>query len=216
MKKALWFSVILFIGYVSHAQPVTDIEGNEYKTVKIGKQIWTASNLRTTKLNDSTSIQLVTDGSEWSTLTTAGYCWYDNDQAKYQTVYGALYNWHAVNSGKLCPAGWHVPGDEEWKVLTDLLGGIDNAGNKLKEAGTKHWNSPNTGAINSSGWSSLPGGRRNAGGVFAGTGEMSYFWTSTASADNKAFYRGIGNADPTVDRYSYNAECGFSVRCIKD
>jgi uncharacterized protein (TIGR02145 family) len=216
MKKLMLFMFALMFGIAVNAQKVTDAEGNVYKTVKIGKQVWMASNLRATKFWDSTDIPLVTDNTAWRSLTTPGYCLYENDQTKFGVVYGALYNWHAVNAGKLCPKGWHVPGDAEWKTLSDLLGGGEGAGNKLKEAGSRHWNAPNAGATNETGWTALPAGRRNAGGEFSGIGELSYFWSATASGDAKAFYRGIGNADPTIDRYAYNSESGFAVRCVQD
>ena len=88
---------------------VTDIDGNVYKTVKIGNQVWMAENLRTTKLNDGQPIPLVTENKEWSYRTTLGYCWYENDEAANNNIYGALYNWYTIETGKVCPKGWHVP-----------------------------------------------------------------------------------------------------------
>ena len=110
---------------------IYDSEGNKYRTVQIGTQTWMAENLRSTKLNDGTDIPFVPDVTLWSSLTTPGYCWFNNDSVGY----GALYNWYTANTGKLCPEGWHVPGDEEWTILTDYLGGKSVAGGKLKEAG---------------------------------------------------------------------------------
>ncbi len=141
-----------------------DIEGNEYKTIQIGNQTWMAENLRTTKYNDGSSIPVVNDNISWLNLTTAAYCWYDNDISR-KDIYGALYNWHTVTSGNLCPAGWHVPKNEEWTVLTAYLGGESVAGGKLKETGTAHWN-PNSDATNESGFTALPGGMRGNGGAF--------------------------------------------------
>ena len=103
-------------------EEVLDIDGNIYHTVIIGNQIWLAENLKTTKYNDGTPVSLVTDNTGWINLSTPGYCWYDNDITNRET-YGALYNWYAVQTGKLCPKGWHVPSDAEWTVLTDFLGG---------------------------------------------------------------------------------------------
>ena len=93
-------------------------------------------------------------------LTTPGYCWYNNDENANKNIYGALYNWYTVNTGKLCPAGWHVQTNEEWGLLTTYLGG-NNIPGKLKEAGTAHWASPNTGATNESGFTAMPGGQRS-------------------------------------------------------
>ena len=103
----------------------------------IGTQTWMAENLRSTTLNDGTDIPFVPDVTAWAALTTPGYCWFQSDSLGY----GALYNWYTVNTGKLCPEGWHVPADEEWTILTDFLGGKSVAGGKLKEAGTYHWQS---------------------------------------------------------------------------
>lgn len=100
-----------------------DVDGNVYKTVTIATQRWMAENLKTTKLNDGTSIPNVTDGKAWKNLTTPGYCWYDNDPKYYGNTYGALYNFYAVETNKLCPTGWHVPTDAEWDILIDHLGG---------------------------------------------------------------------------------------------
>lgn len=91
-------------------QSVSDIDGNTYKTIKIGTHEWLAENLKTTRYNDGTVIPLVTDDNQWYRLITPGYCWYNNDEAVFKNIYGGYYNWYAVNSGKLCPAGWHVSG----------------------------------------------------------------------------------------------------------
>jgi uncharacterized protein (TIGR02145 family) len=140
--------------------PVTDYDGNVYPTVRIGTQLWMAKNLRTTRLKFGGTIQIVTDNTAWSNLTTPGYCWYNNDEAANKETYGALYNWYTIATTNLCPAGWHVPTDDDWEVLTTYLGGYNIAGDKLKEAGTAHWANPNTGATNETGFSALPGGSR--------------------------------------------------------
>ena len=137
---------------------MTDKDGNTYKTIQIGTQTWMAENLKTTKYNDRTSIPLVTDATSWSNLSTPACCWQDNVPAR-KVTYGVLYNWYTVNTGKLCPSGWHVPSDAEWNVLTDYLGGENIAGGKLKESGFKHWNKPNTGATNETHFSALSGRR---------------------------------------------------------
>jgi hypothetical protein len=114
---------MLFIGLTGlHAQTVKDIEGNVYKTITIGNQVWMAENLKTTKLNDGTGIPIVTENSSWEAINTPAYCYYDNNSSN-NSVYGALYNWYAVKTNKLCPKGWHVPYDKEWTNLKPLLGG---------------------------------------------------------------------------------------------
>lgn len=99
---------------------LSDIEKNTYRTVKIGDQVWMAENLRTTRYNDGTSIYHGDETSKWSGQE-GSYCWYDNDAKAHKTKYGALYNWSAVKTGILCPAGWHVPGIEEWETLANYL-----------------------------------------------------------------------------------------------
>ena len=136
---------------------VADNEGNSYQTIQIEAKTWMAENLRTNKLNDGTPVAYVTGNPEWAALTTPGYCWPDNDIG-YKDVYGALYNWHAVNTGKLCPAGWHIPTDAEWTDLETVLGGASIAAGKMKAEGTTHWINPNSGATNESGFTALPGG----------------------------------------------------------
>jgi len=145
---------------------LTDFDGNTYNTVTIGDQTWMQENLRVTKLNDGTRIPCVTDEDTWLYTNEPGYGWYDNDASTYGELYGAFYNWYTVNTGKLCPVGWHVPTDAEWTTLTDFLGGEEIAGGKLKEAGTEHWGVPNTDATNESGFTALPGGYRSNGGQY--------------------------------------------------
>ena len=196
--------------------PVTDIDGNIYNTVTIGTQVWMVENLKTTKYNDGTGIPLVTNTIEWSNLTTPGYCWYNNDEASYKNTYGALYNWYTVNTGKLCPTGWHVPTNAEWTTLTDYLGGAGVAGGKLKEAGTTHWNSPNTGATNESGFTALPGGRRYTTGLFYFFGETGCWWSSTKAYTSDAYSRKMYYNDNDVLTYDDYWNHGFSVRCVRD
>src|SRR5574344_993327 len=162
---------------------MTDIEGNTYKTVTIGTQTWMAENLKVTKYNDGAAIPNVTDNTAWSKLTTGALCDYDNTPSNSET-YGKLYNWHAVNTGKLCPTGWHVPSDAEWTKLTDYL--TSDAGGKLKETGTTHWNSPNTSATNETGFTALPGGSRGYSGAFLNVCGYGYWWSATEGGTNSA------------------------------
>lgn len=197
---------------------VTDIDGNIYHTVTIGTQVWMVENLKTTRYNDGTVIPLVTDTTTWKNLTTPGYCWFNNDLTTYKNTYGAMYNWFAVNTGKLAPTGWHIPTDAEWTTLTAYLGGVSVAGGKLKEAGTSHWSSPNTGATNESGFTGLPGGWRNLSPtLYYSIGYDATWWSSTAgSSANSAWCRDMTYSDGNLTSASYDVNYGFSVRCIKN
>ncbi|HRZ48558.1 MAG TPA: FISUMP domain-containing protein [Bacteroidales bacterium] len=194
----------------------TDTDGNHYPVVSIGTQTWMAENLKTSRYNNGTAIPVVTDSTAWVSLSTGACCWYNNDSATYAATYGSLYNWHAVNNGNLCPTGWHVPTDAEWTVLTDFLGGESVAGGPLKETDTLHWNSPNTGATNSSGFTALPGGYRNYGnGHFNHVGYHGYWWSSSAYLSTYAWFRRLYYIGSNVTRDFYSKTYGFSVRCIK-
>ena len=200
----------------SPAVALKDIEGNVYKTVTIGSQVWMAENLKTTKYNNGISIPQVTDATSWNNLSTAAYCWYNNDAATYKAAYGALYNWYTVNTGKLCPSGWHVPTDAEWTILTDYLSGARMAGGKLKEAGTAHWISPNTGATNESGFTALPGGLC-VHGTFTGVGDDGGWWSSGEYKADYALGRRMQSVENSVGlRYDDRKQTGFSVRCVKE
>jgi uncharacterized protein (TIGR02145 family) len=207
---------------ISFETHLTDIEGNAYNTATIGTQIWMAENLKTTKYNDGTNIIYITEPSPWAALTSPAYCWYNSDPITYNNNgFGALYNWYVVdavtNGNKnVCPTGWHVPSDEEWTDLTDFLGGESVAGGKLKESGTTHWQSPNVGATNESGFTALPGGYRHADGTFNYVNILGGWWSSTESSITNAWYRHIGAPETYVSRISDFKKSGFSVRCIKD
>jgi uncharacterized protein (TIGR02145 family) len=198
---------------------VSDKEGYLYNTVLIGNQVWMAENLRTKKYNDDGDVTLVTDPTVWAALTSEGYCWYNNDEATNKPLYGAMYNWFAVNKGNLCPTGWHVPTDEEWTTLTTTLGGESVAGGKLKEDGTTHWLSPNTGATNESGFKALPGGYRyRVDGTFNDIGKLSYWWSSTTYIYDtaKGYYREMFNDQASVSREGAYKTAGKYVRCLKN
>ena len=198
---------------------IRDGDGNIYTSVQIGTQIWLTENLKTTKFNDGVAIPLVTDNTAGFTLTTPGYCWYNNDELTYKNAYGALYNWYAVNSGNICPQGWHVPTDSEWTTLITSLGGESVAGGKLKESGTTHWQSPTTGTINTtneSGFTGLPGGYRGYQGVFAGIGKYGEWWSSSADDTSNANTRLLNFANSDVIMNNVGKWYGFSVRCLKD
>lgn len=195
---------------------VTDADGNIYQTITIGTQEWLAENLKTTKYNDGTPIPLVTEDEPWSSTNTPAYCWYENDQSTYGDTYGALYNWYTVETGNLCPTGWHVPTDDEWTILTDYLGGSGVAGGKLKETGTAHWALPNTGATNETGFTALPGGYRHYSGSFSFVGLYGDWWSSTESFASSAYHRLITYDYGGVDRFGDYSPYGYSIRCLKD
>jgi uncharacterized protein (TIGR02145 family) len=196
----------------------TDADSNNYSVVEIGTQIWMVENLATTKYNDGSDIPLVTDDSTWLNSYTPGYCWYNNDQATYGYTFGALYNWYTVNTGKLCPTGWHVPTDDDWTTLTNYLGGKYSAGGKLKETDTTHWYNPNTEATNESGFTALPSGTRLTGGSFLNYRILIHLWSSTEHDTelNWSWERIISYNSSTVSRGISEKHQGSSVRCIKD
>ena len=206
----------------NNSSTVTDIDGNVYNTVKIGTQTWMVENLKTTRFNDGTAIPNVTDASAWNALITPGYCWYDNNEAN-KATYGALYNWYAVNTGKLPPAGWHVATDADWKNLEMALGmtqdQADATGNRGTDQGaqlksTSGWSGGGNGT-NSSGFSGFPNGYRVTVG-FLGLGGMGIWWTSTERTSTGAWDRILYSYNTLVDRNDNSKACGFSVRCVKD
>jgi len=194
---------------------VNDFDGNSYHVIRIGTQLWTRENLKTTNLNDGTDITLVTSNVTWSTLTTPAYCWYNNNEVPYKATYGALYNWYAVNTGRLCPAGWHVSTDDEYITLENYLGGASPAGGRMKETGTAHWLAPNLGATNISEFTALPGGWRLNTGTFESISAYGYWWSSTELAPN-AWYRRIWYNDDKIFRDFKDEKYGMSVRCVKN
>ena len=208
--------------------PVTDIEGNLYKTVLIGAQVWMSENLKVGKLNDNASIPNVPDNAQWIAMTTPAYSWYNND-ATNKNIYGALYNWITINTGKLCPTGWHVPTDEEYNTMEIHLGisasvvnnwgfrGTDE-GTKLK--GTSTWSAGGNGS-NSSGFNALAGGYRQwDDGSFPGVGVITYFWTSSDDAANGnptvGWYRRADNNETRIHKGATEKEGGKYVRCMKN
>lgn len=196
---------------------IADADGNTYKIIKIGDQVWTAENLRTTRYNDGTEIPLVTDYTAWTNLTTPAYAWTNNDIGN-KSVYGALYNWFVVKTCKLCPSGWHVPTDAEWTILENHLGGISVAGGKMKETGTEHWFAPNTDATNESGFTALPGGWRDGdNGSFTTLRIAAKWWTSQETSPDRPYLREIYyNAGNVYAGSGGKPQFGMSIRCVKD
>ena len=193
---------------------ITDADGNIYKTIVIGTQTWMAENLKSTKYNDGSVIPIVTSTSSWAHLKTHAYCWPNNDETTYKDTYGALYNWYAVNSGKLCPKGWHVPTDTEWTTLITYLGGESVGRGKLKETGIEHWKSPNTNATNLSGFSAVPSGYLY--GTLYPIGYYASWWSSTEVNQYDTKCRILDYLDSHSFYSSGTRGFGLSVRCIKD
>ena len=197
---------------------VTDIDGNVYNTVTIGTQVWMKENLKVTKYRNGDAIGITTPATLdiWGE-TSPRYQWaYDGNESNVAT-YGRLYTWYAVTDSRgVCPTGWHVPTDSEWTTLTDYLGGESVAGGKMKEAGTTHWNSPNTSADNSSGFTALPCGYRTYRGSFVHIGVYGYWWSATeydaTYAWDRYLYYISGNANRNYNEKHY----GFSIRCVRD
>jgi uncharacterized protein (TIGR02145 family) len=210
---------------ISFTTKVADVDGNQYNIVKIGTQVWMVENLKTTKYNDNSAIPNVTGNAAWVALTTPGYAWYSNDAAYYKPISGALYNWHAVKTGKLCPTGWHVPTDADFNALEIGLGlpqaqadvwgwrGTDH-GKQLKN--TTGWNAGENGT-NTSGFSAIPGGYRYyADGTFASAGTIGYWWSATEHDAARGWYRRLDGNNNGVYKASTDKKAGKSVRCIKN
>ena len=244
MKKTIQVLFIFFAltGFSKAQTTVTDFDGNIYQTVLIGNQVWMSENLKSIHYADGTPLVSGTGVGDISgDYTTKYYFWYNDDSATYFETYGALYTWAAVMNGAassnnnpsgiqgVCPDGWHLPSDTVWKELEMYLGmsqlsadstglrGTDEGG-KLKEAGITHWNSPNTGATNSSGFTAVGAGKRSYNGGFSSLGEKNNFWTSWTGYqlflldhDSGSYHYAEGSGpDDSLLRY------GCSIRLIKD
>jgi uncharacterized protein (TIGR02145 family) len=209
---------------------IDDVDGNIYGTTAIGTQLWMSENLRTTQYNTTTPIPNVTASTgagSWSVITTAAYCWFNNNEGLYKTVYGAIYNWYAVNTGNLCPTGWHVPTDAEFGVLESTLGmppadltlfgvyrGVTQlVGSQMKN--TTGWSAGENGS-NTSGFSALPGGYRYyVDGTFQALGSWSYWWSSDIGNGSETWYRRLDGTNNGVFRNSVDYRAGKYVRCVK-
>lgn len=193
-----------------------DWDGNYYRVVTIGNQVWLKDNFRGTHFANGDPIPNITDQSEWEAMKTPAYCYYNNDP-KNGEVYGGLYNWYVASDPRGLIVGYHTPSLDEWAALANYLGGAAVAGGKMKEAGLAHWVEPNTGATNSSGFSGLPGGDR--GEKFVSISDGCGFWSATA-------FPGVGNASfsPILEgsvnylQLSVGNDnfIGFSIRLIKN
>ncbi|OFX28242.1 MAG: hypothetical protein A2X08_14405 [Bacteroidetes bacterium GWA2_32_17] len=195
---------------------ITDIDGNVYHYVTIGTQVWLVEDLKVTHYRNGDSIPNITDETQWTNLTSGAYCNYDNNVLN-STTYGKLYNWYVINDSRnICPTGWHVPTDAEWTTLVTFLGGEGITGGKLKETGTIHWLSPNTGATNETGFTALPAGTRNSSGSYSNTFNHGYWWTSSEQDASNAWDRNVNYNHVDIYRNYDPKTTGFSIRCIKD
>ncbi len=213
---------------LSFITPVTDIQGNVYKTVVIGTQTWMAENLKTTRYNDDTDIPNVPDALTWNSLTTPACNWYDNDILN-KDKYGVIYNWFTVATGKLCPAGWHAPTDAEYNTMELYIGvpiaDIDFYGWRGTDQGTQlksitGWDAGGNGT-NTRGFNAFPGGYLQwLQGQFFGLGTLTYFWTATDDSNNGnptvAWYRQLNGSETGIDKETTNKTGGKYVRCVKD
>jgi len=217
---------------------MTDIDGNVYNTVQIGNQCWMKENLRVTRYADGTGLSIVSGANDWINLGYVGkaYCYCENSISNGE-VYGPLYNWAATMNGELssssnpsgvqgiCPIGWHIPSDNEWKQLEMHLGLTQTEANVIGWRGTNEggklkaimlWDNPNTGATNSSEFTALPGGNRSASSSFTQLNYSSGFWSATEHSSISSWYRYLSTYEARAKREMTNKGYGFSVRCVKD
>lgn len=225
---------------VQEANTIMDIDGNIYHTIKIGNQVWSAENFRTTRFNDGSAIPLAKSDSAWSMRVTPGYCFINNTaNADSIESFGALYNWYAVNTHILAPAGWHVPTDSDWTTLENYLissgynwDGTTTANKIAKSLSAKtDWiESGHVGSElsknNKSGFSALPGGLRADGsnpfGIypadanFYSQGYEAIWWSSSSLGTGSGVARHLEVLYEDLEKSGYGASNGFSIRLIKD
>jgi uncharacterized protein (TIGR02145 family) len=218
---------------------LSDIEGNIYQIVKIGDQVWMAENLKTTKFNDGSSVDLIIDASDWITATKPAYSWYDNDSVFNKDLFGALYNYYTVDTSvngnrNLCPLGWRMPEFVDFENLEKYLSGngygfgieqLAIAKTLASEYGWQAYDEIGTPGFqqnenNSSGFSALPGGRRSFDdGIFSTKSVKGYWWSVTdylGGVEDRVWLWEIRHESVNIYRYGTFKRGGFSVRCIMD
>lgn len=199
--------ISIYITVFAYSQTVTDIDGNIYNTVEIGTQIWLQSDMKVLHYPDGSPIIEV---------------WSYNDNDSLANIYGRLYTWDAAmnystveKTQGICPNGWHIPSDDEWSTLGNFLGGDLIAGGKLKESGSTHWNSPNIGATNESGFTALPAGEYDDT-HYQFLNLYNVIWSSTEASSSYAKYRYLSNESESLNTYTYFKDFRYSTRCIKN
>lgn len=232
MKKKLFTipAIIIWMAMPVFSQ-LKDIDGNTYKTSEYQQGTWMMENLKSTKLNDGTPIRMVKDDKAFIEMKEPALAWYNNDPALGKK-FGGLYNWYAVKTGKLCPAGWHVASDDEWMILEVWILGmsdedVSNVGDRGTDQGLKirhatGWNKKYP--AEPSGIDVLPAGLRADDGSFmeGNDGDQmsmifgAAFWTSTEDERNNAWIRSIHGDEKTIMRIPASYTRGHSVRCVKD
>ncbi len=213
LKSIASGSAPIILGLVK-SYVVIDIEGNVYRTVKIGEQTWMGENLRTTHLNDNTSLHhsaVFTYWSNWaewdpSPLARPAYCWLNGEGNEY----GATYNYYVVETGKVCPTGWHVPSTEEWDILVEYLGGNAIAGDKLKNKDDKNWYNENSQATDEVGFTAL------ATGMIVGFGDVYSNWVAAWWSSTQAVNYQIWKDKSSISKSTDERHSGKSIRCIQD
>jgi uncharacterized protein (TIGR02145 family) len=234
MRSLSIFIVFITLTLRINAQTITDFDGNVYNIINIGAQTWMKENLKTTHYHDGTSIPLVTDDSIWAALITPAYCWNNNNEKAYKNNYGALYNWYAVNTGKLCPEGWHVSTDTDWITMGNYLiaNGYNYNGRTVANeygktlASDTGWASTSIDCAigsdnypdkrNVTGFTALPGGIRSNDSNIYRLPFFGLWWTSTERDSSFAWDRCLGYDHCGVVRSWRHKENGLSVRCLKD
>jgi len=200
----------------SNTKTVTDVDGNTYKTVRIGDQVWMTENLRTSKYADGTSITNVTESSQWNIASkNSMWCNYNNDSQN-DKIYGKLYNWYAVKKGKLCPTSWHVPKASEWEKLVDFLAAKEGTDLKSKSGWNENEDGTSGNGTHDYGWFALPGGYRQANGDFNYIGSEGSWWSLSKKNGEFAWNFALESSNSSISEYYSVKKFGLSVRCIKD
>ncbi|MCC5917565.1 MAG: T9SS type A sorting domain-containing protein [Cryomorphaceae bacterium] len=205
--------ILLFLHQVN-AQ-ITDIDGNVYPTVIIGTQEWMAENLRTSRLRNGVEIPNITNARHWTDTLVPAFCWYNNDSATHHVPYGKMYNGYAALDTLICPPGWYVPTTANWDQMVQELGGTAVAGGKLKQAGFQHWDQPNTGADNSSGFTALPiGFRSNVDGTFNFKGARAGWFVRSGQRDVE--FRWVSWSLASAGSGPMAPNAGLAIRCFRN
>lgn len=227
-----YFSILFVTGCNPVVKPIIggtliDVDGNIYNTITIGKQTWMIENLKVRHLNDSSAISLVSDSAAWRKRKAPAYCWYKNDSNAYNAKFGVLYNWYAVNTGKLAPIGWHIPTSEELLTLEKSVSQLNNVSGSLAKilASKNFWISCNTTSTignnpnsnNSSGFTAIPGGWRfNESTSFSKIDSLGVWWSTSAVSDSTSYSWSLMNTLSTVQHAPCENWAGLSIRCVKD